>query len=39
MAWSVGGSRLVVVMALRTDWGDSCPSGMLSLIGTSGALG
>ncbi len=33
MAWSVGGSRLVVVMALQTDWGDSRPSGMLSSMG------
>ncbi len=39
MARSVGGSKWVVAMAFRTDWGDSRPSGMLSLIGTSGARG
>ncbi len=39
MARSVGGSRLVVAMAFRTDWGDSRPSGILSSIGTSGAQG
>ncbi len=39
MAQSAGGSRLVVAMAFQTDWGDSHPSGMLSSIGTSGALG
>ena len=39
MAQSMGGSRLVVAMALHTDSGDSCLSGILSLIGTSGAQG
>ncbi len=36
MVWSMGGSRLVVAIALWTDWGDSHPSGMLSSISTSG---
>jgi len=39
MAWSAGGSRWVVAMALRTDWGDSRPNGMLSSMGMSGAWG
>ncbi len=39
MARSVGGPRSVVAMALRTDWGDSRPSGMLSSMGTSGVRG
>jgi len=35
----MGGFRLVVAMALQTDWGDSRPSGMLSSIGMSGTRG